>query len=61
MRRTFAKFNGTLPQNVQVAAASTDIGTVAALPEENDMEYLCEATIGGTKMILNFDTGSADL
>ena len=63
MRRTFAKFNGTLPEVISAAATSADVGTgsVAAVPEDNDLEYLCEATIGGSTLHLNFDTGSADL
>lgn len=36
-------------------------GTVAATPEENDVEYLAPVTIGGQKLNLDFDTGSSDL
>ena len=46
------------------ASASTDddgSGEVTATPEENESEYLSPVTIGGQKLNLNFDTGSADL
>lgn len=46
------------------ASASTDddgTGEVTATPEENESEYLSPVTIGGQKLNLNFDTGSADL
>ncbi|KAK4494895.1 hypothetical protein PRZ48_014251 [Zasmidium cellare] len=36
-------------------------GVVSANPEENEKEYLSPVTIGGQKLNLNFDTGSADL
>lgn len=36
-------------------------GEVTATPEENESEYLSPVTIGGQKLNLNFDTGSADL
>lgn len=36
-------------------------GEVNAHPEENESEYLSPVTIGGQKLNLNFDTGSADL
>ena len=45
------------------SASSDDDGTgeVTASPEENESEYLSPVTIGGQKLNLNFDTGSADL
>lgn len=36
-------------------------GEVTATPEENESEYLSPVTVGGQKLNLNFDTGSADL
>lgn len=36
-------------------------GEVAAAPEDNDSEYLSPVSIGGQKLNLDFDTGSADL
>ena len=36
-------------------------GEVSASPEQNDSEYLSPVTIGGQKLNLDFDTGSADL
>lgn len=41
--------------------AGSENGVVAANPEENEKEYLSPVTIGGQKLNLNFDTGSADL
>lgn len=40
---------------------SNESGEVTASPEENESEYLSPVTIGGQKLNLNFDTGSADL
>lgn len=36
-------------------------GEVSALPEQNEAFYLATVSIGGQKLNLNFDTGSADL
>ncbi|SMR58486.1 unnamed protein product [Zymoseptoria tritici ST99CH_1E4] len=41
--------------------ASNEDGEATAVPEENESEYLTETTVGGQKVNLNFDTGSADL
>jgi len=61
MRRTYAKYGAVLPESIAVAAAGADTGSVPAIPEPNDIEYLCEVTVGGTNLHLNLDTGSADL
>ncbi|KAL1305500.1 hypothetical protein AAFC00_002373 [Neodothiora populina] len=56
------KYKGTVPTVVQKAAtAALQSGTVAAVPEQYDSEYLCPVTIGGTTLNLDFDTGSSDL
>lgn len=39
----------------------TEDGEVEAVPEDNESEYLSPVTVGGQKLNLNFDTGSADL
>ncbi|KFY70847.1 hypothetical protein V499_08907 [Pseudogymnoascus sp. VKM F-103] len=36
-------------------------GTVPAKPDSQNVEYVCEVTIGGQTLNLDFDTGSADL
>lgn len=36
-------------------------GEVTATPEADESEYLSPVTVGGQKLNLNFDTGSADL
>ena len=63
MAKALSKFGATIPDNVMVAAqsAASGNGTVAANPEDNDVEYLSPVTVGGTVMELDFDTGSADL
>lgn len=47
------------------AATSTEetdeTGEVVATPKDNGAEYLSPVTVGGQKLNLNFDTGSADL
>lgn len=39
----------------------TEDGEVVATPEPDESEYLSPVTVGGQKLNLNFDTGSADL
>lgn len=56
----YGKYNRIPPPDVKAAAASND-GTVAAIPEEYDSEYLSPVNIGGQVLNLDFDTGSADL
>lgn len=43
------------------ATQGAEDGEVTAKPEQNEMEYLSSVTVGGQKLNLNFDTGSADL
>ena len=57
---SYVKFNKKPPAEVRAAAAQSD-GTVSALPEELDVEYLSPVSIGGQILNLNVDTGSADL
>lgn len=52
----------TAPSSTASASSDDDgSGEVTATPEENESEYLSPVTIGGQKLNLNFDTGSADL
>lgn len=43
------------------ASTSNETGEVTATPADEGAEYLSEVSIGGQKVNLNFDTGSADL
>ena len=47
---------------VQTATRTgSEDGEVTTVPEANEAEYLTSVTIGGQKLQMNFDTGSADL
>jgi hypothetical protein len=43
------------------APTGANDGSIAANPEQYDIEYLCPVKIGGQTMNLDFDTGSSDL
>ena len=70
--RAFRKYGWTVPTAVGVPnaferlvgadsrAANSKSGSVAASPEQSHSEYLSPVTIGGQKLNLDFDTGSAD-
>ena len=60
MSRTYKKFGKEVPSAVARAAAA-QTGTVSASPEQYDSEYLSPVTVGGSTVMLDFDTGSADL
>lgn len=53
--------NGTVPTHVRRAVTRSINTVVQASPEAYDVEFLTEVTVGGQKVMLNFDTGSADL
>lgn len=60
--RAVAKFATTdAPSNVLAAAAAVQSGSVSAIPESYDTEYLCPVTVGSQTLMLDFDTGSSDL
>lgn len=59
LANAYSKYGAKLPE--YLAAAATATGSVPANPEESDVAYLSEVTIGGQKLNLDFDTGSADL
>lgn len=54
---------GSASTNGTVAAANgtAGVGTVAATPEQGDIEYLAPIQIGGQTMNMDFDSGSSDL
>ncbi|XWW94815.1 hypothetical protein V2A60_002763 [Cordyceps javanica] len=43
------------------ARQGNQTGTVEAVPEKDDVEYLAQVKIGGQPITLDFDTGSSDL
>ncbi|MCJ1328644.1 hypothetical protein MMC10_005321 [Thelotrema lepadinum] len=43
------------------AAAAGQTGNVTNTPEQGDVEFLAPITVGGQKMVMDFDTGSSDL
>lgn len=57
---TYMKFNQEAPAEVLAAAAAND-GTVTTNPANYDSQYLTPVSIGGQSLMLDFDTGSADL
>ena len=42
-------------------AAGGATGNVTNTPEDGDVEFLAPITVGGQKMVMDFDTGSSDL
>ncbi|KKK15635.1 hypothetical protein P175DRAFT_0466299 [Aspergillus ochraceoroseus IBT 24754] len=56
--RALAKYKATVPASVAAAAES---GTATNNPSSGDEEYVVQVTVGGSKLNLDFDTGSADL
>ncbi|KAF1990531.1 Asp-domain-containing protein [Aulographum hederae CBS 113979] len=61
MQKTLLKYSKPVPEKVAAAAAAAASGSVEASPEQYDSEYLCPVSVGGTTLMLDFDTGSADL
>ena len=57
---TYMKFNKEAPADVVAAAAAND-GTVTTNPTQFDSSYLTPVSVGGQTLMLDFDTGSADL
>ncbi|KAK5165398.1 uncharacterized protein LTR77_008927 [Saxophila tyrrhenica] len=49
------------PSSSSPSGSGSDDGEVSATPEDNEAAYISPVTIGGQKMNLDFDTGSADL
>ncbi|KAI4785261.1 aspartyl protease, partial [Aureobasidium sp. EXF-8845] len=61
MLRTYAKYSAAPPTQLKAAGAAIQAGTVQANPQHYDMSYLCQVSVGGQMLNLNFDSGSADL
>lgn len=57
---TYIKFDKPAPDDIVAAAAAND-GIVSADPTKYDSSYLAPVVIGGQTLMLDFDTGSADL
>ena len=63
-KASLAKYNATIPTKViDAATRASASGVVTNQPEANDAEYLCPVSIGTPvqTLMLDFDTGSADL
>jgi len=62
---TYAKFGGVMPFDLAQAHANsngTGQGSATTTPgDSHDSLYLTPVNVGGTTMMLDFDTGSADL
>lgn len=57
---------GTMRSSSRLASrqqgnTTKQVGSVPAIPEKNDVEYLSPVKIGGQNVVLDFDTGSSDL
>lgn len=57
----YAKVGAKAPTAVKAAAAAVQSGTVVADPQAYDISYLSPVSVGGQTLMLDFDTGSADL
>jgi len=58
--KAFAKYNKSTGTNVKVALPAST-GTVPASSVQFDQEYLAPIWVGGQMLLLDIDTGSADL
>lgn len=56
--------DGDVATSIKKAAAnstaSSEDGETAADPTQNDAQFLSPVTVGGQKMVVNFDSGSSD-
>ena len=60
MLKAYAKY-GLKPNHPNSALERRQDGSVTASPAQQDVEYMCQVTIGGQNLNLDLDTGSADL
>ena len=68
MARAYRKYGWAVPETMNTAvinatnrATSNQAGGTQATPEEGDAEFLSPVKIGGQTLMMDFDTGSADL
>jgi hypothetical protein len=70
LRKAYLRHGIPLPESLEKrqtpspAQSASNPGTtaeVAAITEQNDLEYVSPTEIGGVMMNLDFDTGSSDL
>jgi aspergillopepsin I len=59
--KKIAHVGAVAPSEVVIAAAAAQTGEVSATPQQYDQAYLCPVTVGSNQLMLDFDTGSADL
>lgn len=60
-KKALAKYGAEVPSNVITAVNAAQSGTVPANPTQYDSQYLSPVSVGGQTLMLDFDTGSADL
>ena len=68
MARAYRKYGWAVPKTMSAAAinatnraTSSQTGSTEATAQEGDAEFLSPVTIGGQSLMMDFDTGSADL
>lgn len=68
MARAYRKYGWAVPESMDTAvinatnrATSNQAGSTQATPEEGDAEFLSPVQIGGQTLMMDLDTGSADL
>lgn len=60
MSRAYVRYTGSVPEHLEKLAKRSK-GSVVATPQSYDYEYLAPITAGGQSLVMDFDTGSADL
>ena len=53
--------NAVQTSNAAADSGTDQTGSVSASPVQSDSEFVSPVTIGGQKIVMDFDTGSSDL
>jgi hypothetical protein len=64
LKKVYLRHGIPLPEHLHKRQAPEPVTNVASVPahsDNNDLEYLSPVDVGGVKMMLDFDTGSSDL